>query len=135
MLNKRLRLKRISSNPDLTAGVLINEGTGLPICFTLEESNNFNLTDISCIPEGSYTCQPYSSEKYPDVYVVTNVPNREDILFHVGNTTKDTRGCILPGMFFGSLKGKPAVRSSSKAMNLIKHLIGSNRFVLTIEGV
>lgn len=56
----------------------------LPI-YTLERPWKDNASNVSCIPSGIYTCRPYSSPKYPDVYEVTNVPKRDHILFHSGN--------------------------------------------------
>jgi hypothetical protein len=129
----RFRLKRVSENPDVTLGVLINEATGIPTCLTLENPFLWNNRNISSIPNGAYTCQHYSSERYTDCYIVTNVPNRSSILFHIGNTQKDTEGCILPGMKYGFIDGKPAVLDSKEAMNLLRRTIGKERFVLIVE--
>lgn len=130
---KRLILKRISNNPHLTAGVLLSLDTGLPICFTLENPYLLNKRNVSCIPVGTYVCAPYNSERYKNCYVVTNVPDRDNIIFHIGNTEKDTKGCILPGLSFGELRSVPAVLNSGKAMDKIRGIIGENRFYLTVE--
>lgn len=132
-MNKKLRLKRVSEHPDVTAGVLINDDTGLPICFTLEKAFRWNEKNISCIPKGTYACVPYSSDSYPDCYMVTEVHGRSGILFHIGNRDKDTEGCILPGMQFGELDNEPAVLRSGDAMGKIRQIIGQDRFVLVVE--
>ena len=65
---------------------------------TLELAWRDNSRRISCIPEGSYLCQRYTSAKYPDVWQIMYVPNRDKILIHCGNYSKtDTLGCILVG--------------------------------------
>lgn len=66
-------------------------------CFTLELPYVDNQHNISCIPTMGYYCSLYSSKKFGLVFKVLNVPNREGILFHKGNTVKDTHGCILLG--------------------------------------
>ena len=48
------------------------------------------------------------------------MPGREGILIHKGNTTRDTRGCILPGMGFGEVDGLDAVTQSAKAMERLR---------------
>lgn len=66
-------------------------------CFTLELPYVDNQHNISCIPTMGYYCSLYSSKKFGLVFKVLNVPNREGILFHKGNTVKDTHGCVLLG--------------------------------------
>ena len=47
--------------------------------------------------------------------LIKEVPNRDYILFHRGNTAKDTRGCILVGL--GSQQD--IVHNSTLAMDLL----------------
>ena len=47
---------------------------------------------------------------------VRDVPGRDHILFHPGNTAADTRGCILPGTRPGRMDGRRAVLESAAAM-------------------
>jgi hypothetical protein len=86
----------------------------------------------SRIPAGIYTCVPYSGTKYKDVYLVKDVPGRTAILFHWGNTERDTEGCILVGLSSGEFSGEPAVLSSKKAFKYFKSLIGEKYFRLVI---
>lgn len=64
---------------------------------TLELPNRANVKNISCIPTGSYEVNQHHSEKFGECYLLENVPNRDEILLHLGNFYKDTRGCILLG--------------------------------------
>jgi hypothetical protein len=132
-MNKRIRLKRISENANVTFGVLIDDSTGIPICITLENPFLWNQINVSCIPKGVYECEPYSSKKYKNCYKVCDVPGRSAILFHTGNTVEDTEGCILPGTYFGEINNEFAVLDSQKALNKLKGLIGENKFSLIVE--
>lgn len=112
-----LRLVRISELEGATLGVLILDKR--PLWKTLELPWLDNSPMISCIPPGEYEAIKYSSPKFGRVLYVQNVPGRSEILLHVGNSTLDTYGCILPGMTFGTMNGKPAVYESRKAMERI----------------
>jgi len=130
---KRIELKRVSASSKVTLGVLVDTDTGLPFMLTLELPDKGNQQSISCIPKGTYACKPYSSEKYTDVYQVTDVPGRTHILIHAGNTTENTYGCILPGKVFGSISDKPAVFQSGDSLKALKKLIGKEDFELIIS--
>ena len=68
---------------------------------TLELAWQDNKKNVSCIPKGVYDVSkrhPEESESYKYQHLlVENVPNRNYILFHIGNYPKDTNGCILLG--------------------------------------
>lgn len=95
---KTFRLKRISGTPQAVFGALIEDG--IPFVVTLEEPWLNNQRGASCIPVGAYVCRRVISPKFGDTFEVTNVPGRSHILFHKGNTTDDTEGCILVGALF-----------------------------------
>ena len=72
------------------------------MCDTLENPELNNVKNISCIPEGSYsvrlrTARESATRDYLHL-LVQDVPNRDYILFHIGNSAKDTSGCILVGI-------------------------------------
>jgi hypothetical protein len=75
---------------------------GERMCDTLENPWIDNQRNISCIPEGEYPVRlRYPRESGTRDYLhllVQDVPNRDSILFHRGNTAKDTSGCILVGI-------------------------------------
>lgn len=75
-----------------------------------------NKRELSCIPVGQYQCNKIMSPNFGLVFEVSNVPNRSHILIHIGNTAKDTHGCILIGLRHGELEGSPAVLQSRLAV-------------------
>ena len=103
---------------------------GERICDTLENPWVDNQRNISCIPEGVYPVRlrlPRESGTRDYLHLlVQEVPNRDWILFHRGNTAKDTSGCILVGL--GT--EQDVVHNSVLAMDLlikeILHLGGEN---------
>ena len=103
---------------------------GERFCDTLENPWLDNQRNISCIPEGSYKVRlrlPRESATRDYLHLlVQEVPNRDWILFHRGNTAKDTSGCIL----VGNGRKQDIVENSRLAMDLvvkeILHLSGEN---------
>jgi len=75
---------------------------GERMCDTLENPWQDNQRNISCIPEGVYDVRlrlPRESATRDYMHLlVKDVPNRDYILLHIGNTAKDTSGCILVGL-------------------------------------
>ena len=109
---------------------------GERFCDTLELPYRDNQRSISSIPAGEYPVRVrYPRESATRDYLhllVEEVPNRDFILFHRGNTAKDSRGCILVGQ--GSQHN--IVYNSTLAMDLlIKELInlGAKNIKLIIK--
>ena len=123
-----LLLIRNTFSKKSTVGELFLNGER--ICDTLENSWQDNQRNISCIPEGVYPVRlrlPRESATRDYLHLlVQEVPNRDWILFHRGNTAKDTSGCILVGL--GT--EQDVVHNSVLAMDLlikeILHLGGEN---------
>ena len=92
---------------------------GERFCDTLELPWKDNQRSISCIPEGQYKVRirlPRESATRDYIHLlVKDVKDRDYILFHIGNTAKDTRGCILVGQ--GSQQD--FVSNSTLAMGLL----------------
>ena len=123
-----LLLIRDTFTKESTIGELFINGER--ICDTLENPWQDNQRNISCIPEGEYPvrlrlARESASRDYLHL-LVQDVPNRDYILFHIGNKSSDTRGCILVGL--GSQQD--VVNNSVLAMDLlikeILHLGGEN---------
>lgn len=114
----QLTLTRISTSENGTFGV-VTMGNRI-IFVTCEDPWKDNAVGESCIPAGKYAVAPYSSKKFPRSWQILGVPGRSLILIHVGNTIRDTRGCILPGMGFGELDGLEAVLDSGRAMDVLR---------------
>ena len=112
-----LLLIRNTFSKKSTVGELFLNGER--ICDTLENPWQDNQRNISCIPEGEYPvrlrlARESASRDYLHL-LVQEVPNRDWILFHRGNTAKDTSGCILVGL--GSQQD--VVNNSRLAMDLL----------------
>ena len=112
-----LLLIRDTFSKESTIGELFLNGERM--CDTLENSWQDNQRNISCIPEGVYPVRlrlPRESATRDYLHLlVQEVPNRDWILFHRGNTAKDTSGCILVGL--GSQQD--FVSNSTLAMDLL----------------
>lgn len=90
-------LREYGSNCTEGKLIIIDKGLVVFRCDTLELPNKNNQFQISCIPTGTYKVVANESKKFGKCYAVQNVPGRTAILIHSGNTTKDTKGCILVG--------------------------------------
>ena len=92
---------------------------GERFCDTLENPWINNKKNVSCIPRGEYKVRlRLARESATRDYLhllVQDVENRSYILFHIGNTPKDTSGCILLGL--GS--EQDVVYNSTLAMDLV----------------
>jgi len=123
-----LLLLRDTFTDESTIGELFVDGERF--CDTLELPYKDNLRSISCIPVGQYKVRMrYPRESATREYLhllVEDVKDRSFILFHRGNTAKDTKGCILVGQ--GSQQD--IVHNSTLAMDLLMkeiiHLGGEN---------
>jgi len=95
-----LLLVRDTFSENSVIGELFLDGERM--CDTLENPWLDNQRNISCIPEGEYKVRlrlPRESATRDYLHLlVEDVENRSYILFHRGNTAKDTRGCILVGL-------------------------------------
>ena len=58
------------------------------------------------------------------MYRLGGVPGRSGIDVHIGNTVKDTTGCILVGRGVGRLRGERAVLGSVMAMTELGERLG-----------
>jgi hypothetical protein len=92
---------------------------GERFCDTLELPWKDNQKRISCIPEGEYKVRiRVARESATRDYIhllVKDVKDRDYILFHIGNSAKDTRGCVLVGM----TSKQDFVGNSTLAMDLL----------------
>lgn len=118
-------LTRTSSNDHGTFGFLSTDGSDM-LCVTGEPAWRNNGSD-SCIPVGTYLCEPHNSPAHPHTWEVTGVPNRTAILIHTGNAPEeDSLGCILVGTEFGTIDGLPAVLHSQDAIAKLRQELPAN---------
>lgn len=111
-----------------TFGTLEVEGLTL---HTVELAWRKNARSTSCIPCNVYQVVRWDSPSKGDCFKVQNVPGRDDILIHVGNTIRDFEGCIGVGRGRGTLNELPAVTGSRNAMGDLR-AIAPDGFSLNI---
>lgn len=103
-----LKVYRFSSQSQTTLGALHINGEFE--CYTLEDQHqDVKVKGETRIPAGKYEIKLRTvggfhekySKKFPGMHKgmlhVTNVPNFEYILIHIGNDEDDTQGCLLVG--------------------------------------
>ena len=131
-----LELKPIEETPNSTVSSLYVDGVFC--CFILEDGYRaIKVAGETRIPAGVYTIDERKegkffnrySKKFGHTFVpeIIGVLNFLYILFHMGNTTKDTRGCLLCGMAieYDEATGNyfiPAGRSTSAYLKLYRLL-------------
>lgn len=148
-----LRLTRIEDDGNCTIGKL-----ALPddkVFFTVERPWIGNLVGRSCVPAGQYDLVPHASARFGRTWALVNrqlrvvhqpadIPAdaegvwRSAILIHVGNWSKDLRGCIAPGLGYKrrSEHGQ-MVTQSTVAMRHLRSLLGpmTRGHRIIIEGI
>lgn len=101
-----IRIERIKEDDYQTLGKLsIESSIGGFNCKTLELPWRNNERRVSRIPSGEYKAVPHQSPKFGDSVWIQDVPNRSEILIHLGNYHRDTLGCILVGRGFYDIDG------------------------------
>ena len=115
--NINLLILRNTFSDESTIGELFLNGE--TFCDTLELPYRDNQKSVSCIPTGEYTVRLRTArESATRDYLhllVQEVKDRSHILFHRGNSAKDTRGCIL----VGQTRKQDFVGNSTLAMDLL----------------
>lgn len=85
-----------------------------PAIWILELPDRDNARWKSCIPAGRYDVMPWDSPTFGRCFKILDVPERDDILIHIGNYAAsanpktgnpDTSGCQLPGFGIADLDG------------------------------
>lgn len=127
-----IRLARVSQSDCGTFGVFVPPSL-VPFCVSLELPWRNNETDRSCIPAGAYRCEPhYSASLKMRVYLLLNVPGRENVYVHPGNILPHTKGCILTGEAFEPVMGQDGVVYSKDAFGELTALTKWEPFNLEI---
>ena len=123
---KNVTLTRFAYSPMGTFGVLRIEGTNFE-AYTVElpwvdvDKNGVSDRNVSCIPEGVYPLVPVAdadtrvSTAGLGSYIVDQVPGRQGIMFHIGNTIEDILGCVV----MGSVLGMPITRSRKRLWGVL----------------
>ena len=135
----KLFLKLLEETPNSTASALYIDGAFY--CFIIEDGHrDIKVHGQTRIPEGVYEVMQRKvgkfftrySKKFAHLFVpeVIGVPNFKYILFHMGNTIKDTEGCLLcgQGIAFDENTGNffvPAGMSTGAYLKLYKALFSA----------
>ena len=123
-----LILHRVAFTAASTQGVLIHNDVAFAV--TLELPWVSNTAQKSCIPAGLYTCRRVQSPKFGNTFEVTGVNGRSNILFHKGNKTADTLGCILVAEKFAGEQVGESLEGYTEFMTIFKD---TNTFTLEIK--
>lgn len=119
-------LYRYDCGEDNTLGLLFAENNY--VCDTLELPWKNNEKNISCIEEGTYYIESYSSPHFEEAIAVKDVPNREAILIHSANQVHELKGCIAPGV-----KSLEIVLHSKDNLAKILDILGTDKGILEIK--
>ena len=128
-----IKVERFIFSKETSLGrVYIN---GELFCFSLEPydagiTKDIPVEDIKAlknkygkiaIPLGTYYMKYEWSNRYnKKMPRVTNVPGFDGVLWHPGNTIKDTRACLLPGKFWNNCQVSESVATFNKFISLWK---------------
>lgn len=116
-------------------------------CRTVELPWRDNQRGVSCIPEGTYPAAPfYSPHLGRTVYLLRDVPGRQEIEIHNGNFAGDAakgyrtqvHGCILVGRSVGTIEiegggEQPGVTSSRATLDELLVHTGGAELEVTIQ--
>lgn len=124
-----LVVDRFTSDHESTISLVSVDGQF--ICFGLEDEHRTKkVFSETRIPSGVYDIrvrtwggfhQRYSERLtyHQGMLEICDVPDFTDILIHIGNTEKDTAGCLLVGMGCYSSEGNMSLQASAVAYELL----------------
>ena len=129
------RNEELSNNVQtLGDGYIVNQNEVVKFHFkTMELGWNDNKKRVSCIPKGTYNVVSRYSEKYKNHFHILDVPNRDFILIHPANYSRQLLGCIALGAAHIDIDGDGLkdVTSSRDTMQKILTIM-PDKFKLTI---
>lgn len=148
-----IKVQRFISNQDETIGILLIDG--VPVAVTCEDQKQaFKIKGETRIPEGTYKIglrkegghHAQYLKKYPKLHQgmleLQNVKDFQFILIHIGNTDKDTEGCILVGekFFIDPSDKKLKIENSTLAYErvyktIIDEIAKGKEVSITIENI
>lgn len=141
----KIYLKRMQKNEAGTSGFVIIDDAFE--CFSLELPDKDNQRKVSCIPIGKYLILERKDPtpmtmKYRQKYdwfnfhlCLQDVKSRSGIYLHVGNTIKDSYGCILLGQQINTSMFLSSSRKAYKSFynKIISALGNDEKVTITIE--
>lgn len=123
---------------NLISNRLSQHGDAVISELVIESKKFYFLEDIKdIIPEGTYRLEPHTHGKWALCPRLLPDPvGRSGILIHAGNTTEDTRGCLLIGFNVEFSKDNAKVLNSKAALEAFMKLLADDwkSDTLTIVG-
>lgn len=132
----KIDVERIKTDKDTTVSTVSVDGQF--VCFGLEDTfREEKVKHRTRIPQGRYDIKvrEYGGfhERYKKKYgfhkgmlEVCDVEGFTDILIHIGNTHKDSSGCLLVGMACNAYTGAMNIASSEVAYKLLYNKVISS---------
>jgi hypothetical protein len=131
----RVQIQFIKETSEETLSKLIINGDQL--CYILEDQKQeVKVKGETRIPEGVYECELRMEGRHKETYIkkfgeefhkgmihLKDVPGFQFILFHIGNTDKDTDGCLICGLGFAENNGRISVTQSGDAYKKVYPII------------
>jgi hypothetical protein len=114
-----IEIQRKHSSADCVSGYLLINGKA--VCYVLERPWIGNIPEISAIPILDYLATIRKDGVKGWRLELSDVANRTNVQIHVGNTTADSHGCLLPGKGIDTSLCK--VLQSKEAMTLIQQAL------------
>lgn len=132
-----LILNRFKEDEHQTLGniTIYDNTTALFSCKSLELPWRDNQKYISRIPSNHYPVVKHTSPKFGRSLWIQDVPDRSEILIHVGNFYEDILGCILVGEEFYDIdnNGLLDVTNSRKTVDKILNIVTEPLYINIIE--
>ncbi len=105
-------------------------------CVTLEPPDVWNAKNMSSIPAQQYMCWRIVSPTFGETFEIKDVPGRTNVLFHAGNISENTKGCVIIAEYFGKLgKNRGILNSGATFTKFMNRLHDYKAFHLTIKEV
>lgn len=131
----RVQIQIVKETSEETLSKLIINGDQL--CYILEdEYREVKVKGETRIPGGIYEAVLRMEGRHREVYTkkfgadfhkgmihLKDVPGFQFILFHIGNTDKDTEGCLLCGLGYTENNGRIALTQSANAYKKVYPII------------
>ncbi len=116
---------------------------GASCFYTVEQDWENNKPNVSCVPNGVYTVEPFSSKRHGDSLIFYNrslgigkfegEAKRFGCLIHTANLASELEGCIAPGTGLGFYKNQWCVTRSGIAVSQIIKVLDKGPHKLIIS--
>lgn len=135
-----LQRQKDGSTKTQTLGVItVFEDRIKPIydCKSMELEIDCNKRRDDCIPAGLYRVIKHNSPKFGECFWIQDVPNRDEILIHPANFSRQLLGCVATGEkhFDIDKDGLKDVTNSRKTLKKLLSLMPDEFMLLIVDPV